>query len=201
MYEVRLIKGTEATPYIRENHYSKTCHGRPFPCYGLFEADDLIGVIMFATPGSEVVRGSVFGPEHKDAVTELHRMHIQDHAPKNTGSWFIARALRLLVERKPEIRGVLSFADPTEGHMGTVYQATNFLYTGSTTARYFYRDGDGRLRSPRQEGKNIRVAEALAMGWTKEKRLPKHRYLALVGDRRERRIFKKLLKLDILPYP
>lgn len=200
-FDVQQINGTEATQYIRENHYTHTCHGRPFPCYGLFEGAEMIGALMFATPGSEAVRGSVFGPEYRHTVTELHRLHVVDGTPKNTESWFIARALRLLVERKPEIRAVLSFADSTEGHVGTIYQATNFIYTGATTARYFYRDQSGRLRSPRQEGKNITVAEALALGWTKEKRLPKHRYLKVVGDRRERRIFTGRLLLPALPFP
>ena len=95
-YEVRKISAKEAKEYIHKNHYSKGSHNGPSPCYGLFEKENLIGAMMFATPCSENVRSSIFGKEHKDNVTELHRLHILDITPKNTESWFIARCLKQL---------------------------------------------------------------------------------------------------------
>lgn len=176
-FTTRQIRAREAKAYIRENHYSKGCHNGPSPCFGLFYAESLIGCLMFATPCSENVRSSLFGVDHKDKVTELHRLHIVDGTPKNTESWFIGWCLRELGRVKPSIEGVISFADGTEGHSGTIYQATNFLYCGTTGKAWFYIDQDGRLRHPRQCGKNISKEEAAGMGWERVRRDAKHRYV------------------------
>ena len=194
-YRVGRMKAGLAKEFVREHHYAHGSHNGPSPCYGLYEENELIGVLMFATPCSEAVRSSLFGKEHKDAVTELHRLVILDGTPRNTESWFIARCLRLLLEDKPKIRGIISFADPTAGHVGTIYKASNFLIAGRSGKAVFYRDQDGRLRHPRQCGVNISKAEAHRRGWTAETRLGKYRYIKIVGpNRMEVKKFTALLK-------
>lgn len=180
-YRVERIPGGVGKEFIRQHHYSKGCHNGPMT-WGLFSDKELIGVCAFATPNSENVRASVFGPEYKNHVTELHRLVILDVTPTNTESWFISRALKGLKKERPHIWAVLSFADSTEGHIGTIYQATNALYCGMTSRARFYRDQDGRLRHPRQNGVNITREEAALRGWTSEMRESKHRYLWIMGD-------------------
>lgn len=200
-YTVRQIPGGVGRDFIKAHHYSRGCHNGPM-CWGLYDGDALIGVCAFATPNSEAVRESVFGPEHKDRVTELHRLVILDGTPTNTESWFIVRALRGLKEYRTHIWAVLSFADGTEGHTGTIYQATNALYLGTTGRSRFYRDETGRLRHPRQNGVNISLKEAEARGWTPEMRDAKHRYLYILGDGpRHRNGLRKQVKFPELPYP
>lgn len=200
-YTVRRIAGKVGREFIRANHYTRTCHNGPM-CWGLFDGDQMIGVIAFATPSSEMVRASVFGTQYKDSVTELHRLFVQDGTPKNTESWFIARGLAGLLEYRPAIRGVISFADATEGHVGTVYQATNALYCGTTGRHRFYRDAEGRLRHPRQNGENITLEKARLRGWVPEMREAKHRYVFLIGrNRSERRWASRNLKLRTYDYP
>lgn len=192
-YTVRRIPGGVGKAFIIEHHYSHGCHNGPMT-WGLFSGEELIGVCAFATPGSEAVRASLFGKEHKDHVTELHRLVIVDDTPKNTESWFISRALKGLKTEKPNIWAVISFADSSEGHVGTIYQATNALYLGTTTnGARFYRDETGRLRHPRQNGHNVTLKEAIARGWTAERRGLKHRYVFLTADSKVQR--KKLLAL------
>lgn len=199
-YTVKRIPGGVGKEFIRQHHYTRGCHNGPMT-WGLFDGDRLIGVCAFATPSSEAVRASVWGVENKSHVTELHRLVILDETPKNTESWFIARALRGLSQEKPGIWGVLSFADGTEGHRGVIYQATNALYLGTTGRSRFYRDQDGRLRHPRQNGVNITTDEAKSRGWTSEMRDAKHRYLFILasGSRRKRLI--EPLNSRIRPYP
>lgn len=200
-YTVRQISGKVGREFIKAHHYSRGCHNGPM-CWGLFDDDRLIGVCAFATPNSEAVRASVFGPEHVSRVTELHRLVILDGTPTNTESWFIVRALRGLHEYRPGIWAVLSFADGTEGHRGTIYQATNAIYTGTTGRSRFYRDGTGRLRHPRQNGHNITLTEAEALGWVPEMRDAKHRYLYLLGDGpAHRRRLRPMVKFAPKPYP
>lgn len=137
---------------------------------------------MFATPCSENVRSSVWGKENKKHVIELHRLHIKDETPKNTESWFISRCLKLLKKEKPEIWGVLSFSDTTQGHVGTIYKATNAYIVGQTSPTVFYLDETGRLRHPRQNGINISKNKAQKLGWKCVKRQPKNRYLWILPD-------------------
>lgn len=194
-YTVRRIQTKLAKEYICEHHYSHGCHNGPSPCYGLFDADRLIGVLMFATPCSENVRSSLFGPCEKDRVVELHRLHIMDCTPKNTESWFISRCLSLLSSDRPQTKGVISFSDSTEGHSGVIYKASNAYRCGSTGSAWFYVDSDGRLHHPRQNGKNVSEADGLARGWERVKRTAKNRYVFIVGkDARDKKFWTKRFK-------
>lgn len=197
-YTVKRIPSKQAKEYIREHHYSHGCHNGPSPCYGLFDKEELIGVLMFATPCSENVRASVFGENYKDCVTELHRLHILDVTPKNTESWFISRCLKLLKQDKPQIKAVLSFSDATEGHVGTIYKATNAYRLGSTGKALFFIDEDGRLRHPRQCGVNITKEMGIDRGWKPVMREAKNRYLYLLPtDKREKKKLIKMCKYDL----
>ena len=195
-YDVRRIPCKQGKEYIIKHHYSHGCHNAPSPCYGLFDGEDLIGVCMFATPCSENVRASLFGVEYKHCVTELHRLHILDVTPKNTESWFIARCLKLLTQDKPQIHGVVSFSDMTEGHTGVVYKATNAFRCGQTGKVTFYMDKDGRLRHPRQNGVNITPKMAEEKGWEPVKRSAKNRYVYILGAKNERRKYMKMCKYE-----
>ena len=200
-YSVRHIGSKDGKEFVKQHHYSHGIHNGPM-CWGLYEGESLIGVCAFATPCSENVRASVFGVEHKGHVTELHRLVILDGTPKNTESWFIARALRGLKEYKPAVWGVVSFADATEGHRGTIYQASNAIFYGSSGRATFYLDGDGRLRHPRQNGVNINSQEAKARGWEPTKRDGKYRYLFLTpDDRKHKRWLLQNLAVTPAPYP
>ena len=199
-YTAKPVKSAVGKEFIKEHHYTHGCHNGPMT-FGLYDMDRLIGVCAFATPSSEAVRASVFGPEHKDAVTELHRLVILDETPTNTESWFISRSLRWVSEYRPKLRAVISFADETEGHRGTIYQATNALYCGTTGRARFWRDQEGRLRHPRQNGVNVSPEDAAERGWIAERRDAKHRYLFLVGNHAQRAWGRKNLLLTPRPYP
>lgn len=197
-YIVKKISCKTAKEYIKKNHYSHGCHNGPSPCYGLFDEEELIGVLMFATPCSENVRASIFGEQYKDWVTELHRLHILDCTPKNTESWFISRCLKLLKQDKPQIKAILSFSDMTEGHSGVIYKATNAYRLGTTGKAKFYKDEQGRLRHPRQNGVNITEQMAKEKGWKSEIREAKNRYLYIIANSKvERKHLIKMCKYNL----
>jgi hypothetical protein len=192
-YTVERIPTKVAKEYIHKNHYSHGSHNGPSPCYGLFDGDNLIGVLMFATPCSENVRASVFGKEYKNSVVELHRLHILDVTPRNTESWFISRCLKKLKSDRPHTLAVLSFSDTTEGHTGVIYKATNAYRVGTTGRCVFYLDEMGRLRHPRQCGVNISKDKAKEMGWKPVMRDAKNRYLWLLGESKKQK--KELVRM------
>jgi hypothetical protein len=200
-YDVGRIDTKTAKAYIHEHHYSRGSHNGPSPCYGLFDGAELIGVCMFATPCSENVRSSIYGKSRKNEVIELHRFHILDVTPKNAESWFLSRCLSLLGNDRPEKTAVVSFSDETAGHNGTIYRACNALYYGRSARARFYLDETGRLRHPRQNGHNITVKEAVEMSWTPTWREGKYRYLFLLGSGPKKKLLKKELLIETLPYP
>lgn len=200
--EVRKAEPLEARLFVEKHHYAKGVN-RGSIKYGLYLNGKLVGICAFGIPTSEATRATVFGHDLRDTVMELHRLAILDEMPTNTGSWFIVRALRQLKKDRPKTNAVLSYSDPTEGHLGVVYQACNALYCGKTDAAVSYRDTTGRLRPRRNKiYGNISQEMAKQMGWTLSRRLGKHRYLFLVPDnKKHKKELLNLLRLRVLPYP
>jgi len=197
-YVVKMIPSKIGKQYIIDNHYSHGIHNGAM-CVGLLYKNILIGVCAFATPCSENVCRSVFGDAHKREVTELHRLHILDGTPKNTESWFISKALKEIKKYKPHYNAVITFADTTVGHKGTIYKATSAYRIGKTkSSATFFIDSTGRLRHPRQNGVNITLEEADKRGWKPIKRGFKYRYLYLLpNNKRHKKELKKLCKYDL----
>lgn len=148
---------------------------------------------MFATPISEDVRKSVFGPEHVDRVKELHRFHILDVTPRNTESWFLSRVLKKLRIDRSDLWAILSFSDTTYGHTGVIYQATNAYRLGTSHGRTAYMDREGRLRSCHQKGTYLKKADAEALGWKVVWTKKKYKYLWLLPQSKAHK--KELIKM------
>ena len=137
-------------------------------------------VVTFGTPASHHMLLSA-SPGDTSRVIELNRLWVHDCMPRNTESWFLARALKLL---PPYI--VLSYADTANGHEGYIYRAANFYYSGWT---------DMDRKTPRFDyiapGKHSR--DAFRTGYTdRVRRKPKIKYWTVTGNRRERRELEKL---------
>ena len=83
----------------------------------------------------ELVGGSVLGkPRHEskyENCIDIRRMACLDDAPFNSESWFLGRILKYLLANT-KYDGVLSYSDLTQGHIGTIYKATNFVESGKT---------------------------------------------------------------------
>jgi hypothetical protein len=197
---VSLIGKAEASRLVIANHYM---HRRP-PIsfsYGLIIDGETKGVITFGTPAS---RHMLIGacPTEPNKVIELNRMWVCDTLPRNTESWFIARALALL---PPRI--VVSYADTKEGHMGYVYRAANFFYAGWTdmdrvTPRMDY------IPAPVSGVHGLFGEEPDRQRHTREasrsgvvdmvRRSPKVRYWTTTGTRRDRKRLEALCQWPIM---
>jgi hypothetical protein len=89
---------------------------------------------------------------------------------------------------KPKI--VVSYADTAQNHHGVVYQATNFLFTGTTKPRTDMAGKNGKHSRHHLGDKSNRVY-----------RSAKHRYVIFVGSKRQRKEYMKALNYKIQPYP
>ena len=104
------------------------------------EKNRLLGVLTIGKPVSWSVMCSLVGESHEDMtnpearsrdVYELNRLWLDDALPKNTESRFIGWCLRELKKLRPNTI-LVSLADGSKGHVGYVYQATNWIYTGQS---------------------------------------------------------------------
>lgn len=136
-YIVRPIPGRMATYIVMKYHYLH----RPAPisyAYGLFDTNPIgktlhetsqhriTGVVTFGTPCSPTLR-CVCGDDEMDNMVELNRLFTIDDGIRNKESWFLGQVFKQLPK---EI--IVSYADSEFNHVGYIYQATNFLYTGLT---------------------------------------------------------------------
>jgi hypothetical protein len=74
---------------------------------------------------------------------ELTRVALRDHV--TPVSRVIAVALRFLRSQSPGLRLVVSFADPSAGHHGGIYQAGGWVYTGQQEPTQKYLAPDGKI--------------------------------------------------------
>jgi hypothetical protein len=198
-YHVRAIDVKDAHFFILNIHYARRIPSISY-AFGLFEGRDLRGVVTYGTPASSTLLRGVAGKGWADRVIELNRLCLVNNR-KNEASRLVGGSLKML----PRPRIVVSFADTAQHHEGIVYQATNFIYTGLST----------KFIDPKVKGLEHQHHATYAHGLTNSElikkygeenvyfveRSRKHRYLFLVGDRREKRAMAKDLLYKKIPYP
>ena len=125
--KVRRIDPKDAHPWLLNKHYAR----RLCPishAFAAFDGQDIVGVVTYGTPLSSTLREGVCGIEWASTVLELNRLCCESR--KNLASMLVGQSLAMLP--RPSI--VVSYADTGQGHVGFVYQATNFYYTGLSAA-------------------------------------------------------------------
>ena len=178
------IKSEEATPWILQKHYAKRLPSISY-AFGLFDGNVLVGVVTYGMPASPFLCIGVCGEEHRDIVLELNRLCLLNNK-KNEASFLVANSLKLL----PKPCVVVSYADTAMGHVGYVYQACNFLFTGTTKERTDMAAENGKHSRHNQGNREIRT-----------NRSAKHRYVFLVGNKLQKKKLLSSLKYEVLPYP
>lgn len=128
-YTVKPITKEEVLPYVLNIHYAKRIPNIKYS-FGLFANDLLVGIITYGPPTGPSTAKALVGDEYKSNVLELNRLCLKNNL-KNEASILVSKSLKLL----PKNTIVLSFADSSVGHIGYVYQATNFKYYGTTEAK------------------------------------------------------------------
>jgi len=177
------IKSEEAVPWILQKHYAKRLPSISY-AFGLYIDNQLKGIVTYGIPASNALCEGVCGVDNKSFVIELNRLCLQDNT-KNEASFLVANSIKLL----PKPMVIVSYADTAQGHVGYVYQATNFLFTGTTKERTDMFAG---------EGKHSRHATDPSV---RQFRSAKHRYVYIHGNKTERKKLLKSLNYKQEPYP
>ena len=91
---------------------------------------ELVGVCVYTRPAGPSAAQKYY-PQDPDKCLELRRLCLIDDTPKNAESFFVSRTLKWL-RKNTDWKFVVSYADPEQGHQGTIYRAANFKYEGIT---------------------------------------------------------------------
>jgi hypothetical protein len=98
---------------------------------------------------------------------------------------------------------VVSFADTAEEHLGIVYQATNWLYTGLSAKRTDWTvkgiDKHGHTWADKYSAEQMR--EKFGADFTLTPRSRKHRYLFINASGSRKKFLLSQLRYPILDYP
>lgn len=128
-YAVRPVSRSDCEPFILEIHYAKRFPSVSYR-FGLFHDEELVGVVTYGTPFSSTLRKGICGEGYELDVLELNRLVLKYNRP-NEASRLVGKSLRQL----PKNKIIVSYADTAQDHLGVVYQATNFLYSGLSAKR------------------------------------------------------------------
>jgi len=187
-----------AKQIVVKHHYLHSLPGGTKLAFGAFVEGRLLGVITFGV-GPYNVFSLVEGTCPNDCLT-LTRLWLSEELPPNSESRVISVCLRYL-RKYTKLKFIMTYADPAQRHVGTIYQATGWLYTGLSEATPKFDIGDGIARNSRS------LAQALgshSLKYLSERglnvkvlpQIPKHRYIYFLDQD-----YRNRLKPTTLPYP
>jgi hypothetical protein len=183
---------------VVKHHYLHSMPGGTRLAFGVFLGPRLMGAATFGVGPKNAYR-LVEGASPDDSLT-LTRLWLSDDLPLNGESRVLGIALRCL-RRHTSVKFLVTYADPAQGHLGIIYQATNWLYTGLSEAMPLYDLGDGRARHSRSlshaygthsvqhfadHGVNVRLVPQQT----------KHRYVHFLDP-----AWRNRLRVPMPPYP
>jgi len=155
--QVRPVPLTTIRSLIETLHYSHSVNGLKIAhCFGLYDGDTLIGGMIYG--GLGMANAWKKYAASVTEVIELRRLVVIDDTPKNVESFFIGKTLRWLGQNT-SYATVVSYADNTHNHIGTIYKASNFQFKGHTSKGKLI-DWNGKL----YHDKSIRTTYTRADG-------------------------------------
>ena len=219
---IRPVTKNKAKQMVVKYHYSKLWT-KCSVALGLFHQtgnehaffdepeEKMVGVIVYGDPIGRLTGQSISDEIERTEVLELTRLFIHDGYGSNIESWFISQSIKWLRRFEPNIKALISYASPVEGHSGTIYQATNWIYQGNNNR---WNDGwlfkfkpDGRWKHGRtifpyynsNDPKEIQKKVTEPFWIRKEQQ--KHRYVYILAGKRDKKNILNTLKHETLPYP
>ena len=122
--EIMICKFADIRHIFEKYHYKKAHMGGGISiCFAMLLNKKLVGGSVLGKPRHE--------NKYKNCI-DIRRMACLDESPQNSESWFLGQIIKYVLHNTDYI-GVLSYSDLSEGHVGTIYKASNFIKVGETT--------------------------------------------------------------------
>ncbi len=176
---------------VKHWHYSRCMPRSKLVKIGAWENNKFIGVVIFGL-GATSKLCSPYGLDQTKGC-ELVRIALSKHVTPVTK--IVAISIRFLRNSNPGLRLIVSFADPSEGHHGGIYQGGGWIYTGRTDDCLFPII-DGKEVHPRQLSRIVKRDGVNRKDFTYILKPGKHRYLMPLDQEMQNKI--ELLRK---PYP
>ena len=192
------IPMSAARQLIERNHYQHSLPGGTHLSLGVFVHRRLSGALTFGA-GPFNSPSLVRGATAEDCLC-LTRLWLSDELPKNSESRVLGVVIHAL-RRNTRVKFLLTYADPAQAHVGVIYQATGWVYTGLSDAMPLYNLGDGRLRHSRSLSHaygthSVRHFADHGVELKVVQQSRKHRYIYFLDP-----TWRSRLQVSIHPYP
>ena len=160
---MRLEKASlKAVKYACLNfHYAKAIPINPMG-FSIFENGEWAGVITYSL-GANMNIAKEFGLANGQVI-ELTRVAL--NGKQSSTSKALSLSLKLIKKKLPLCKIILSYADKGQSHIGTIYQASNWIYLGDSRSsgvevfangRWMHkRQFDGMAKKPKDTQKRIK---------------------------------------------
>jgi hypothetical protein len=101
--------------------------------FGAFFELRVEGAITYGPPNAKNLSG-FFTDETQAGWWEIKRLVLSPKCPKNSESRFIAITIKML-RALTKVQGIVTYADDSQGHKGTIYKASGFKALGLTAQK------------------------------------------------------------------
>lgn len=136
--KIRECERREIRDFIETHHYSKSINGvKSTVCFAVEYEGRLVGAVLYGQLSTTAWKR--FGDSEKE-VLELRRLVMLDECPRNSESRVVGWTIRWIKKNCPDVRVIVSYADPNHGHTGVIYKASNFDLHGMSGKDKGFRD-------------------------------------------------------------
>lgn len=174
--------------------------------YGIFFENFCAGVACYQPTGYAIPGITKLLKVTGAEATYLSRGACVHWAPKGTNSKLISMSLKFEKKRGKKI--AIAYSDPNAGEIGTVYQATNWIYLGPGVKNIELVSSEGKIYTNagfttwcKDHRKKPSKAMALFFknGWKKQMSNPKYRYVYIL-DKSDKALIERVESMR-QPYP
>ena len=198
LLRLSIISFVIAKIFIASHHYLGTFPGGTHLALGAFLGHRLVGVMTLGVGPGQVYR-LVEGAVPTDCLV-LTRFCLVDELPTNSESRILGIVLRAL-KKETGVKFIVAYADSAQGHVGTIYQASNWIYTGLSQGTPLYGLGRQPPRHSRSFShsygtRDVGYFTAHGVDLRKVPQQPKHRYFYFLDP-----AWRSRLRVGAEPYP
>jgi len=223
---VRQISKSIAKDLIIKNHYTHKWTLCKI-AYGVFyknnienrfvdgDNETLIGACIYGHPVGRSAAESFSEFIKINQVFELTRLWIEDFRGKNIESYVISQTFKLIKKGFPHIKIILSYADPSQTHVGRIYQALNFIFLGLNSITNLMPNYSISLKGPPNYdwlhsrtvfsmfgSHNVNhLKEKIGHTFYRKKESGKYKYIYILCDKIEKKKILNTLKPKVFSYP
>lgn len=152
---VKVIPAKIANEFVKKHHYSGKVVNLSSLHFGCFLDGKLHEVMSYGPPMDkrnvlklvETKNKTINNKWHE--MLELNRMAFDEYLPKNSESRCISISIKLIKNKAPQIKWLLSYSDATQCGDGTIYRASGFKLTQINKNSTIYKLANGQVVAKR----------------------------------------------------